>query len=53
MNRVSGKQFLNGSCSYVSQEHWIQNTKLMENVQFGIEFKGVLYDNVIDSLIYM
>ena len=41
--------FLKGSAAYVTQEAWIQNATLQQNVLFGKSFTKHVYDDVINS----
>lgn len=38
-----------GTAAYVSQQAWIQNATLKDNILFGKSYDKVLYDKVIDS----
>ena len=38
-----------GSCAYVSQQAWIQNTTLRNNILFGLPLDSSKYDKVIKS----
>ena len=43
MIHVSGKIALEGSLAYVSQQAWIMNTTVRENILFGEEFDTERY----------
>jgi ABC-type multidrug transport system fused ATPase/permease subunit len=54
MYRTQGEQFLrrsgsNDNVALVTQEHWIQNMSLMENVLFGNPMDEERYANVLDA----
>ncbi|KAF5296657.1 hypothetical protein FQR65_LT10197 [Abscondita terminalis] len=49
MDKVSGKVNTVGSIAYVSQQAWIQNATLRDNVLFGKELHKKIYENVIDA----
>lgn len=38
-----------GTAAYVSQQAWIQNATLKDNILFGKSYDKVLYDKVIDA----
>ena len=40
--------FSQGTIAYVSQQAWIQNATLADNVLFGREMRKEMYDDVID-----
>ena len=40
---------MNGSTAYVSQNHWLQNKSVRENILFGEEFDEVWYDTVVEA----
>ena len=40
---------LNGSVSYSSQETWIQNATVRDNILFGSDYDAQRYDSVIDA----
>lgn len=39
---------VNGSLTYVSQQAWIQNCSIKENILFGKEYDQELYDKVLE-----
>ena len=41
--------YIKGSIAYVSQQAWIQNLTLRDNVLFGRPFDEELYNKVIDA----
>jgi len=43
----TGRVGINGSVGYVSQEAWIQNLSLKENILFGRDYDPTLYSDVI------
>lgn len=47
MEKVSGRVNTIGSIAYVSQQAWIQNCTLQENILFGKPLDQKLYDKVI------
>ncbi|XP_049962507.1 ATP-binding cassette sub-family C member 5-like isoform X5 [Schistocerca serialis cubense] len=49
MRITSGHVFRDGSCAYVSQEAWIQNATLKENVLFGETFEAKRYYEAVYS----
>lgn len=49
MNKFNGKININGQISYVSQQAWIQNATIRENVLFGKDFDEALYNKCIES----
>ncbi|ORX67697.1 hypothetical protein BCR32DRAFT_330237 [Anaeromyces robustus] len=48
MKREKGKITLGGSISYCSQQAWIQNATIKDNILFGKEYNEELYEKVID-----
>jgi ABC-type multidrug transport system fused ATPase/permease subunit len=38
-----------GSTAYVTQQAWIQNVTLKENILFGREFRDRFYNKVLDA----
>lgn len=38
-----------GTAAYVSQQAWIQNATLKDNILFGKSYDKVLYNKVIDA----
>nr|APD26519.1 ATP-binding cassette transporter subfamily C member 1 X6 protein [Brachionus koreanus] len=49
MYKFKGYINVNGSTAYVSQQAWIQNTSLRNNILFGHEYERELYEKVISS----
>ncbi|CAM1291421.1 ABCC5 (predicted) [Pycnogonum litorale] len=49
MTLVSGSVTVRGSCAYVSQEHWVLNATLRENILMGSDFDAARYYNVVCS----
>ncbi|XP_018568582.1 multidrug resistance-associated protein 1-like [Anoplophora glabripennis] len=49
MEKVSGRVNTVGSIAYVSQQAWIQNATLKDNILFGKEFHKELYNKVIEA----
>ncbi|XP_067207174.1 multidrug resistance-associated protein 1 isoform X3 [Linepithema humile] len=49
MDKLSGKVNTKGSIAYVSQQAWIQNATLQENVLFGKALNKSVYNRVIDA----
>lgn len=41
--------YLQGSVAYVSQQVWMQNSTLRNNITFGKPFNSRMYQKVIDS----
>ena len=48
MEKNSGEVLINGSIGYSTQQAWIQNCTLKENVLFGMNFDEKLYNDVIE-----
>ncbi|KAG4106141.1 P-loop containing nucleoside triphosphate hydrolase protein [Neocallimastix lanati (nom. inval.)] len=48
MKREGGKITLGGTISYCSQQAWIQNATVRDNILFGKEYKEELYNKVIE-----
>ena len=48
MKRENGKITLGGTISYCSQQAWIQNATVRDNILFGKEYDEELYNKVID-----
>ncbi|CEF61191.1 ATP-binding cassette sub-family C member 8 [Strongyloides ratti] len=48
MTKISGEVEINGSVAYFSQQPWIQNLSLKDNILFGEEYKSQFYDKVIE-----
>lgn len=49
MDRVSGRVNTVGSIAYVSQQAWIQNATLQDNILFGSPMDRRRYNQVIDA----
>jgi len=54
MHRISGKLAINrydleSGIAIVTQEAWIQNTTVMENILFGKPFDSQRYHSVLDA----
>ncbi|XP_062567586.1 multidrug resistance-associated protein 1-like [Saccostrea cucullata] len=49
MEKTSGEVSVNGSVAYVTQQAWIQNNSLKENLLFGKEMNGKNYNKAIDA----
>ncbi|XP_044734303.1 multidrug resistance-associated protein 1 isoform X4 [Chrysoperla carnea] len=49
MDKVSGRVNTIGSIAYVSQQAWIQNATLRDNILFGKPFVQSVYDKVVDA----
>ncbi|XP_012540485.1 multidrug resistance-associated protein 1 isoform X3 [Monomorium pharaonis] len=49
MDKINGKVNTKGSIAYVSQQAWIQNATLQENVLFGKAFNKLIYNRVIEA----
>lgn len=49
MDRISGRVNTKGSIAYVSQQAWIQNATLQDNILFGKAFDKTLYARVLDA----
>nr|XP_034174731.1 multidrug resistance-associated protein 1 isoform X3 [Osmia lignaria] len=49
MEKISGRVNTKGSIAYVSQQAWIQNASLQNNVLFGKPLNKNLYDRVIEA----
>ncbi|XP_045495076.1 multidrug resistance-associated protein 1 isoform X1 [Colias croceus] len=48
MNKISGRVNTNGTSAYVSQQAWIQNATLQDNILFGKPLDKSKYNNVIN-----
>jgi len=48
MKKEEGKITLGGTISYCSQQAWIQNATVRDNILFGKEYDEKLYNKVID-----
>ncbi|XP_057660508.1 multidrug resistance-associated protein 1 isoform X6 [Diorhabda carinulata] len=49
MDKISGRVNSYGKVAYVSQQAWIQNATLRDNVLFGKPYDQALYDDVIEA----
>ncbi|XP_030761803.1 multidrug resistance-associated protein 1 isoform X2 [Sitophilus oryzae] len=49
MDKISGWVNTDGSIAYVSQQAWIQNATLKDNILFGKSYDKTLYDKVIEA----
>ena len=49
IKKVNGEVFKKGSVAYVSQEAWIQNSTLRDNVLFGKRYNKEHYNRVIQA----
>ncbi|XP_032086464.1 multidrug resistance-associated protein 1-like isoform X2 [Thamnophis elegans] len=49
MEKQEGHVSLKGSVAFVPQQAWIQNATLMENILFGRELNGGLYQRVVEA----
>lgn len=49
MERVSGTVNTNGTIAYVSQQAWIQNATLKDNILFGMPYNKATYDKVVEA----
>ncbi|KAG8192593.1 hypothetical protein JTE90_015226 [Oedothorax gibbosus] len=49
MDKLSGSVSLSGKVAYVSQQAWIQNTTLRNNILFSKGFSKRAYDEVVDA----
>lgn len=49
MDKISGKVNSYGSIAYVSQQAWIQNATLKDNILFGLPLNAELYENVLEA----
>ncbi|XP_049823779.1 multidrug resistance-associated protein 1 isoform X4 [Aethina tumida] len=49
MEKKSGRVNTVGSIAYVSQQAWIQNATLRDNILFGKKFDQKIYDNVVKA----
>ncbi len=47
MVRVKGFANIRGKIAYVPQQAWMQNATLKNNILFGKEYKGDLYEKVL------
>ncbi|XP_030063833.1 ATP-binding cassette sub-family C member 3 isoform X2 [Microcaecilia unicolor] len=49
MEKLEGEISIQGSVAYVSQQPWIQNSTLKENILFGHEYREPKYHNVLEA----
>lgn len=49
MDKVSGRVNTYGSIAYVSQQAWIQNATLKDNITFGKSMDKDIYNSVVDA----
>ncbi|KAF1316153.1 Abc transporter c family member 5, partial [Globisporangium splendens] len=49
MEKTSGSVFLRGRVAYYSQQTWIQNMTIRENILFGKEYDERKYQKVLDA----
>ena len=49
MEKLSGNVNISGSLAYVSQQAWIQNAKLKDNILFGSKLDENKYNKAIDN----
>ncbi|KAL7286834.1 hypothetical protein TKK_0018975 [Trichogramma kaykai] len=49
MDKISGRVNTKGSIAYVSQQAWIQNATLQDNILFGKSLDKALYHRVIEA----
>lgn len=49
MERVKGRVAINGSLAYASQQAWIQNATLRNNVLFGLPYDEERYNRVVEA----
>ncbi|XP_014219235.1 multidrug resistance-associated protein 1 isoform X2 [Copidosoma floridanum] len=49
MEKLSGKVNTKGKIAYVSQQAWIQNATLQDNILFGSPFNKALYHRVVEA----
>jgi ATP-binding cassette, subfamily C (CFTR/MRP), member 1 len=49
MEKMSGRANTNGKIAYVSQQAWIQNATLQDNILFGKPMDQKLYNRVIEA----
>ncbi|RLN87298.1 hypothetical protein BBJ28_00023179, partial [Nothophytophthora sp. Chile5] len=47
MKKLSGSVFVRGSVAYYSQQSWIQNLTIRDNILFGLEFNAIKYERVL------
>ena len=49
MNKTEGFVNVNGSIAYTSQQAWIRNLSVKENILFGEKFSKAKYDKVLEN----
>ncbi|KAA8584790.1 hypothetical protein FQN60_003484 [Etheostoma spectabile] len=49
MDKLEGSVAVKGSVAYVSQQAWIQNSTLKDNIMFGQERKEAWYQRVVEA----
>ena len=49
MTRVKGEQHLNAKVAYASQEHWIQNLTVRDNILFDSDMDEGRYEAAMDA----
>jgi ABC-type transport system involved in cytochrome bd biosynthesis fused ATPase/permease subunit len=49
MEKLSGDVCVKGSVAYVTQQPWIQNNSLKENILFGKNMSDISYRKVLDA----
>lgn len=49
MEKISGRVNSHGKIAYVSQQAWIQNCTLQDNILFGKPMNQTLYDRVVQA----
>ncbi|XP_068209834.1 multidrug resistance-associated protein 1-like isoform X2 [Palaemon carinicauda] len=49
MEKESGHVIMNGKIAYVSQQAWLQNDSLKENILWGEDFDAIKYEKVIEA----
>lgn len=49
MEKVKGRVTIADSIAYVSQQAWMQNATIKENILFGKRYRSAFYDRVIEA----
>ena len=49
MNKIDGEICLNGSTALSSQQPWIQNATVKDNILFGHNYEENFYKNVLNA----
>eukprot|EP01113_Clastostelium_recurvatum_P019276 TRINITY_DN2274_c2_g1_i3.p1 TRINITY_DN2274_c2_g1~~TRINITY_DN2274_c2_g1_i3.p1 ORF type:complete len:1681 (-),score=300.18 TRINITY_DN2274_c2_g1_i3:61-5103(-) len=49
MTKLSGDVIVSGRVAYVSQQSWIQNATVRENILFGEDFNEVKYNRIVNA----